>query len=117
MLYDVYITNSFIHSKLNYYSSIFLSLLALILCQMLLLVQSPKHLNSLINFFCSQISSLSKLMNIFIETVLTLTYKILRTNQRIYIRNLLTVQPTSNTRSSYVFTLRCSPSSFLSSVK
>ena len=52
-------------------------------------------------------------MSIFVFKILSLTYKVLQNNQHVYLCNLLTIQPTSNTHSSTVFTQHCFSTSSL----
>ena len=67
------ITSSFIQSKRHYYNSVFqpstflhFNLIAFNFCEMLMLVLSPEHLNSLIFLLFSNLFTGSKLINAFI---------------------------------------------------
>ena len=108
------IVTSLIHSRLDYCNSLFLNLP----------VSQLKRLQFILNASARAVTRTPKFSHIspvlkslhwlkinerIHFKVLSLTYKVLQTNQPIYLRKLLTVQPASNTRSSSVVTLvRCS---------
>ena len=104
------ITTSLIHSRLDYCNSLFLNLPKSQLNRLQLVLNASARAVTRTPKF-SHISPVLKSLHwlkinerIHFK-IISLIYKVLQTNQPIYLRNLLTIQPASNTRSSSVVTL------------
>ena len=104
------IVTSLIHSRLDYCNSLFLNLPVSQLKRLQFIINSSARAVTRTPKFC-HISPVSKSLHwlkingrIHFK-VLSLVYKVLQTNQPIYVRKLLAIQPASNTRSSSVVTL------------
>ena len=108
------IATALIHSKLDYCNSLFLNLPAKQLDRLQLVLNSAARAVTNSSKFCHITPILKSLHWLKISQriqykILSLTYKCLLSNKPVYLRNLLTVQSTSTTRSSSVITLKRPP--------
>ena len=105
------IATALIHSKLDYCNSLFLNLPAYQLNRLQLVLNCAARAVTKSSKFCHITPILKSLHWLKISErirykILSITYKCLLSNKPAYLRNLLTVQSTSATRSSSVITLK-----------